>query len=83
MTKPMRPVTRAHDDEYSAAIANRNSRHDILDAFNGQRAADGLAPGDPDVTLQNANPGAGSAPGATNQTNPADGDQRGIPEGFS
>lgn len=34
----------AHNDEYSAAIANRSSRRDILDVNNGQ-AEFGAAPG--------------------------------------
>jgi hypothetical protein len=43
-----------HCDEYSSAIANRSSRHDILDAFNGNGGPIDIGEG----------PSNGAAPGA-------------------
>jgi hypothetical protein len=63
----------AHDDEYSSAIANRNSRHDILDADNG---------GPDEAPVMEGSPGSGSASGSSGP--PTTGrDETGIPMGMS
>jgi hypothetical protein len=63
----------SHNDEYSAAIANRSSRRDILDQFNG---------GGPDVsTVMQGSPGDGAAPGAGGIPTTGS-DATGIPDGL-